>query len=141
MPAFLCLDRNRSLTQFHHTSWTAKDGAPSQIGALAQTTDGYLWIGSARGLFRFDGIEFEPYVPPAGVTLPGSNVYSFLATSDGGLWVSFGPSGVAFIKEGQAKFFSRPEELPKTEVFTMAQDMDGRMWEVVQFTLHLNNCI
>ena len=44
------LDRDRTLTQFHHTAWTAKDGAPSQISALAQTQDGYLWIGSARGL-------------------------------------------------------------------------------------------
>ena len=37
------LDPNRSIAQFIHTSWTAKDGAPSQISALAQTEDGYLF--------------------------------------------------------------------------------------------------
>ena len=41
-PLALALDRDRTLAQFHHTAWIAKDGAPSQISALAQTEDGYL---------------------------------------------------------------------------------------------------
>src|SRR6266550_3808073 len=63
------LDRDRVLTELHHTGWRAKDGAPSQITALAQTADGYLWIGSSVGLFRFDGVQFERYRPPRGVSL------------------------------------------------------------------------
>jgi signal transduction histidine kinase/ligand-binding sensor domain-containing protein len=90
--------------------------------------DGYLWIGSASGLFRFDGIEFESYVPPAGVSFPAHSIYSLLATPDGGLWVAFRPSGLVFIKEGQVKVFSHPEEIPKSEVFILAQDADGRIW-------------
>ena len=122
------LDRDRTLAQFHHTAWTAKDGAPSQISALAQTEDGYLWVGSARGLFRFDGIAFELYVPPAGVSLPAYNIIALLATHDGGLWIAFRSSGLGFLKDGNIKVFSRPEELPKGEVFDLAQDMDGRIW-------------
>ncbi len=124
----LALDRDRTLAQLHHTAWTAKDGAPSQITALAQTEDGYLWIGSASGLYRFDGIEFEPYVPPANVKLPGLNIYALLATPDGGLWISFRTSGLGFLKDGQLKIFSRPEELPKGEVFALAGDSEGRIW-------------
>jgi len=131
--AFLCslvlaLDRDRTLTQFHHTAWTAKDGAPSQISALAQTEDGYLWIGSARGLYKFDGVEFTQYIPPAGVSFPSNNVSSLLATPDGGLWITFRPAGLAFLKAGQIKVFSRPEELPKAEIFRLAQDLDGQIW-------------
>lgn len=122
------LDRDRTLAQLHHTAWTAKDGAPSQITALAQTGDGYLWIGSARGLYRFDGIEFDPYVPPAGVKLPGYNIYALLATPDGGLWISFRPFGLGFLKDGQLRVFSSPEELPKSEVFCLANDAEGRTW-------------
>jgi len=122
------LDRDRSLTQFHHTAWTAKDGAPSQITALAQTNDGYLWIGSAFGLFRFDGVEFEPYLPPADVKLPATNIYALHSTSDGGLWISFRPFGLAFLKDGQIKVFSNTKESIKGEVFCLAQDLDGRMW-------------
>lgn len=130
---FLCslvfaLDRDRTLTQFYHTAWTAKDGAPSQISSLAQTEDGYLWIGSARGLYKFDGVEFTQYLPPAGVSFPSHNVSSLLATPDGGLWITFRPAGAAFLKAGQIKVFSRPEELPKAEIFRIAQDLDGRFW-------------
>ncbi|HKU72348.1 MAG TPA: triple tyrosine motif-containing protein [Pyrinomonadaceae bacterium] len=116
------------MTQFHHTAWTAKDGAPSQISALAQTQDGYLWIGSARGLYKFDGVEFTQYMPPAGVSFPSHNVSSLLATPDGGLWITFRPAGLAFLKAGQIEVFSRPEELPKAEVFRLAQDLDGQIW-------------
>src|SRR4028119_374279 len=107
MCASVCgLDRDRSVTQFHHTAWTAKDGAPSQITAFAQTEDGYLWIGSALGLFRFDGVTFERYEPPGGGRLPSDNNYALMATPDGGLWISFRPSGLGFLKDGELKVFT-----------------------------------
>jgi signal transduction histidine kinase/ligand-binding sensor domain-containing protein len=122
------LDRDRKITQFYHTAWTAKDGAPSQITALAQTEDGYLWIGSGLGLFRFDGVQFEPYEPPAGVTLPSHSINSLMATPDGGLWISFNPSGMAFLKDGAISTFRLPEDLPFSEVVGFARDSDGRVW-------------
>jgi ligand-binding sensor domain-containing protein len=84
-PAF-SLDRDRSINQFYYTFWSEKQGAPSQINALAQTKDGYLWIGSERGLFRFDGVRFEEYKPQPGVELPSYSIYALMATPDGGLW-------------------------------------------------------
>lgn len=122
------LDAGRTLRQLHHTAWRAGDGAPSQISALAQTEDGYLWIGSARGLFRFDGVRFEPYQPPPGVGLPSYNIYALMATPDGGLWVSFRPSGLGFLKDGRLTVFTRPEELPRSQVYCFARDLDGRVW-------------
>jgi signal transduction histidine kinase/ligand-binding sensor domain-containing protein len=122
------LDADRTLAQLHHTAWTAKDGAPSQISALAQTTDGYLWIGSARGLFRFDGAAFELYTPPAGVTLPSHNTYALLATRDGGLWISFRPSGLGFLKDGRMTIYTNARDIPRTQVYTFAGDRDGRVW-------------
>lgn len=126
--SLFALDRERTIAQFHHTAWTAKDGAPSQISALAQTTDGFLWIGSARGLFRFDGIEFEKFAPPAGIELPSHNIYALEATRDGGLWISFRPSGLGFLKNGRMEIFTRPEEIPKSQVYCFASDSDGRIW-------------
>jgi ligand-binding sensor domain-containing protein len=128
----LGLDRDRNIFQFHHTAWTAKDGAPSQISALDQTTDGYLWIGSALGLFRFDGITFEQYAPPDGMQLPSYNIYALMATPDGGLWISFRPSGLGFLKDGELKVFTRPEELPTSLVSRFALSPDCRIWEVTQ---------
>src|SRR5437016_3395874 len=64
------LDRDRSIVQFHHRAWGVNEGAPTEITALAQTENGYLWIGSPRGLCRFDGVKCEEYKPQPGVGLP-----------------------------------------------------------------------
>ncbi|HEX6094884.1 MAG TPA: triple tyrosine motif-containing protein [Thermoanaerobaculia bacterium] len=127
-PVVSALSPDRTIRQFHHTAWTAKDGAPSQISALAQTTDGFLWIGSARGLYRFDGVTFETYAPQEGVTLPSHNIYTLMATPDGGLWVSFRPSGLGFIRDGRLAVFTNPEEIPPGHVNAFARDGGGRIW-------------
>jgi ligand-binding sensor domain-containing protein len=53
---------------------------------LAQTTDGYLWIGTRDGLFRFDGVRFIPMTRLAGQQVP-TVIGSLLATRDGSLWI------------------------------------------------------
>lgn len=126
-PSAFGLERDRAIGQFHHTAWTAMNGAPSQITSFAQTEDGYLWIGSARGLYRFDGVQFEIYEPPPGVNLPGHNIYSLLATPDGGLWVVFNPTGIAFLKDGDVRVFT-PDELPLAETYFVVRDLDARIW-------------
>jgi signal transduction histidine kinase/streptogramin lyase len=126
-PVF-CLDRDRNIAQFHYTFWSEKEGAPSQITALAQTEDGYLWIGSAGGLFRFDGVRFEEFTPQPGVDLPSHSVYSLMATPDGGLWVAFEPTGLAFIKNGSLTVFKQPGELPPSPIHCFARDLDGTIW-------------
>ncbi len=122
------LDRDRSILQFHHTTWGVNEGAPTEISALAQTEDGYLWIGSQRGLFRFDGIKFEEYKPPPGVELPSHGIYYLMATPDGGLWIAFAPTGLGFLRDGSLTLFTRPEELPNSQVHSFARDHDGRIW-------------
>jgi signal transduction histidine kinase/ligand-binding sensor domain-containing protein len=126
-PTF-ALDSDRSIVQFHHTVWSENDGAPSEISALAQTEDGYLWIGSARGLFRFDGLKFEEYKPQPGVELPSHSIYSLMATPDGGLWIAFERTGLGFLRDGALTVFTRPEELPDSPVHSFARDHDGRIW-------------
>jgi len=127
VPTF-ALDRDRSIVQFHHTAWSVNDGAPSEISALAQTEDGYLWIGSPQGLFRFDGVKFEEYKPQPGVELPSHGIYYLLATPDGGLWIAFAPTGLGFLRDGSLTVYTRPEELPDSQIHSFARDHDGRIW-------------
>src|ERR1700736_3508424 len=126
-PAF-ALDSDRNIMQFHHTAWSETDGAPSEISALAQTEDGYLWIGSARGLFRFDGAKFEEYKPQPGVELPSHSIYSLMATPDGGLWIAFEPTGVGLLKNGVLTVFNAPGERPRSPIHCFARDLDGTIW-------------
>jgi signal transduction histidine kinase/ligand-binding sensor domain-containing protein len=130
---FLCLplygiDRDRTLDQLDHTRWTHMEGAPGEVRALAQTTDGYLWLGTATGLFRFDGIRFEPYKPQSGQPFPQRSVASLFAIPDGGLWVSYWYGGASFIKDGTVTEYGKEEGLPSRPVFAFARDRKGAVW-------------
>ena len=53
------LDPHKAITQYIHTVWGADNGLPTGNSmVIAQTGDGYLWIGTFNGLFRFDGVTF-----------------------------------------------------------------------------------
>jgi len=122
------IDRDQKLADLHHTAWTFKDGAPSEIYALAQTTDGFLWLGTATGLFRFDGIRFEPYKPQSGQAFPQRSVTSLLDLPDGGLWVGYSYGGVSFIKNGTVTDYGNSEGLPSDTVLAFARDRQGAIW-------------
>ena len=64
-------------------SMVPKDGAPSVVAALAQSADGYFWLGSSVGLYRFDGVVFEHHQPQSGVPFPAENVIALLALPNG----------------------------------------------------------
>src|SRR5271156_6543335 len=51
--AAFALDPQKAITQFVHTAWTDKDGAPADIEAITQTKDGYLWLGTPTRFFFF----------------------------------------------------------------------------------------
>jgi hypothetical protein len=70
-PYAFALDPALDVSQYAHTSWRIRDGFPkAPIEAIAQTPDGYLWIGTEAGLFRFDGVRAVPWQPPPDQRLP-----------------------------------------------------------------------
>ncbi|HEY2017547.1 MAG TPA: two-component regulator propeller domain-containing protein, partial [Bryobacteraceae bacterium] len=76
------------MTQYLHKSWTEEEGiALPAINALAQTADGYLWLGTGTGLIRFDGMRFVHWAPPEGTQFPDDDVRSLVASADGSLWI------------------------------------------------------
>jgi signal transduction histidine kinase/ligand-binding sensor domain-containing protein len=121
------LDRDLTIDQLLHTAWTTKDGAPADIIAVAQTTDGYLWLGTAGGLFRFDAIRFEEYEPKFG-TLRSRNISAAISTPDNGLWIGFRFGGVTFLKEDRATTYGEQQGFPQGTVREFAQTSDGAIW-------------
>ena len=85
----LALDPDRHISELAHRAWGAKEGVPTDVWSLAQTTDGYLWIGSATGLFRFDGVRARPFEPESGSKLPAHHIQSLFASPDGRLWIGW----------------------------------------------------
>ena len=78
LPRALALDSDRRISQYGHTVWRIQDGAISPPTNIAQTTDGFIWITTAQGLMRFDGVRFMPWQPPQGQNLPGTHFSALL---------------------------------------------------------------
>ena len=101
------LDPQKAITQFVHTAWTEKDGAPTDITFITQTKDGYLWLGTSTGLFSFDGIRFAHFEPRAGEDLPSKTIRSLLATRDGSLWIVFTSGDIYRLLDGERQHVMR----------------------------------
>ena len=119
------LDPSLDISQYAHTAWTVRDGfSLGNIYAMAQTPDGYLWLGTEFGLFRFDGIRTIPWQPPAGQQLPDRNINALLVTRDGTLWIgTFG----GLVTWSGGKLTRRPE-LGTQFVSSLFEDREGTVW-------------
>ena len=78
---------------------------PANIWTIAQTPDGYLWLGSVDGLYRFDGVLVERVAEDK---LPSPSIHALAATASGGLWIGYErPVGViSFLQHGVVKNYS-----------------------------------
>jgi len=114
--------------QVGHDVWAFKEGAPETISALAQTADGFLWVGTATGLFRFDGTRFEPFHSPFGDHLLSTSVYSLFVPPSGGLWIGYRFGGFSFLKEGRVTNYGGDGASSTGTVWNFAEDRDGITW-------------
>ncbi|MFG6414933.1 two-component regulator propeller domain-containing protein [Roseateles sp. DC23W] len=115
-----------ALVEFKHVAWSLERGAPSRINSIDQTPDGFLWIGSVEGLFRFDGVSFEP-VPMAAPDAQRLVVSRLRATRAGDLWVGLARGrGVARFHDERLVDAQMPH--PSREVNDIQEDADGGVW-------------
>jgi signal transduction histidine kinase/ligand-binding sensor domain-containing protein len=118
------LDHSLDINQYAHTAWRVRDGfAKGLIYAIAQTPDGYLWLGSEFGLLRFDGVQAAAWTPPGG-RLPSNNITTLLVTRDGTFWIGT-TKGLASWKDGKLTTYS---ELNAIRIFALLEDRTGTVW-------------
>src|SRR5262245_34336333 len=78
------LTPERPFDQYAFRAWSVEQGLPHQsIEAIAQTSDGYLWVGTESGLVRFDGAAFTVFDRTNTAAIRNNTVYALLAESDG----------------------------------------------------------
>ena len=124
-PCAFALNPSLDINQYAHTAWTARDGIfKGIINAIAQTPDGYLWLGTEFGLLRFDGVRSVPWRAPAGEPLPSSDIRSLLAARDGRIWIGT-RGGLASWKDGRLTHYP---ELAGQDVIALLEDRDGSVW-------------
>jgi signal transduction histidine kinase len=116
------------VSQLYHTQWSAPQGAPTGIEALTQTKDGFLWLGTEAGLFRFDGVAFERISTVHGTPLISHDLYVLYATADGGLWIGYRFGGASYLKDGNLSNYGQAEGLPAASVSGFARDAHGTTW-------------
>jgi signal transduction histidine kinase/ligand-binding sensor domain-containing protein len=122
---------HKSLTQYSRAVWTQQQGLPQDtVHAIAQTTDGYLWLGTDEGLARFDGYEFVTFTKEHD-DLPGDSVTSLAAAKDGSLWIGT-PDGLARYDGKHFRKFSQQDGLPDGEIESLLADHAGNLWMVVE---------
>lgn len=121
------LNPDRDIHQLAHRSWGEKDGYPGRSQALAQTSDGFLWIGSDDGLFRFDGVRFERYVPTSGDKLSEKMVHSLLASSDGSLWIAYHNADICHLRNRHVKCYGKVDGVTSNPG-ALVQDRDSTIW-------------
>src|SRR4029453_13840801 len=121
----IALNSSLDVSQYAHTAWKVGEGLPSgMIRAIAQTPDGYLWLGTEFGLLRFDGVRAVPWQPPAGQYLPTSDIRSLQGARDGRLWIGTF-RGLASWKGGKLSHYP---ELDGQVIEALLEDREGTIW-------------
>lgn len=110
-----------------HARWLVKDGAPPDVSSMAQTPDGWIWLASSAGLFRFDGVSFSRYQPPPGLNLPG-NIRNIGVLDDGTLWIAPQFGKLYFLKGNALQVFGDVSNVPADSVQDVVRDREGRTW-------------
>jgi ligand-binding sensor domain-containing protein len=125
LPHALALDPDRRISQYGHAVWRIQDGTISPPTNIAQTADGFLWVTTAQGLLRFDGVRFVPWQPPQGQNLPGTHFSAVLGARDGSLWIGT-TRGLARWKDGQLRTYS--DLAHDTGIAAIDEDDSGTIW-------------
>ena len=118
------LDPTRRLSQYAHTGWRSRDGyfGGSYPTSIAQTQDGFIWLGTTNGLMRFDGVRFTLWSPPDGQP-PPLPIISLVAARDGSLWM--GADGViAHLDNGRLTRYSAGP----FSVMAILESNNGTIW-------------
>ena len=115
------LEPSTSLASYGRQSWVMENGLPQNtVQALAQTRDGFLWLGTEVGLVRFDGSNFTVFDQHSKPTLPGNDVQCLLATNDGAFWIGTG-DGLARFQNGSVTTFTTANGLPGNSIRALWQ--------------------
>jgi PAS domain S-box-containing protein len=122
-------DPAKKITQYRLETWTDQAGLPGNSAqSLAQSADGYLWVGSEAGLARFDGVRFTVYDPTNTPALRASYIRALLPASDGSVWLGVEGGGIARMHKGKLTRFDKRQGLSSDQIATLAPATDGGLW-------------
>ena len=132
--AFVCtqaqaLDPHRAITQALLRKWQFQQGLPqATVLAIRQTSDGYVWLGTQSGLFRFDGVRFVAAPIASGISLTSLWINDLVEDRDHNLWIAATDAGVVRLHVRKADHFGYSDGLPSVHVRCALIDRHGELW-------------
>lgn len=123
------LDPSRQLQRYQLDHWGVEHGLPhNSVNALLQSHEGFLWIGTLRGLARFDGVRFRPIESFTTRVSRVRNVLALTESRDGSIWVATDGAGVIRYYKDSLQLFDRQHGFPSNTVECLASDEAGRVY-------------
>jgi ligand-binding sensor domain-containing protein/signal transduction histidine kinase len=124
------LDRTRSIYQYNCRSWARQNGLPANaVLAIAQTPDGYLWLGTSAGLVRFDGVEFKLFDSTPLPKSRSSIVTSLSNSRQGGLWFGMERGAFGYFDGRDISLLGRDEwSGMNLDVHSIRETKNGDLW-------------
>ena len=109
-------------------NWTTADGLPdNSVRAIVETPDGYLWMGTANGLARFDGVRFTSFDAANTPELNSANIFTLARDRQGGLWLAT-RRGVFRYHAGKFTAMPRAEAGAQQPISNLVTDAPGDVW-------------
>lgn len=119
------LDPKEDISRYIRDQWSSEQGYPGgAVYAIAQS-DGYLWIGSAKGLVRFDGLNFSVIREENSLVLPEGPILGLVADSADHLWIWPRSRSLVYYRDAKLQTFLPGLQHPETDVTAITRGKDG----------------
>lgn len=125
--------QEKPISAFYRETWTTRQGLPhNQINAIAQTPDGYLWLGTWEGLIRYNGLEFHQFDRSNTPALKDNGVRSLRAAANGAVVIGTSRGGVVVKQGDRWRTWTRADGLAQDEILDALIDRRGRLWAATE---------
>lgn len=115
--------------QFLQTQWTTENGLPqNSVTSIAQTPDGYLWIGTFGGLARFGGVRFKIFTTANSPELKSNRITALKTDAQGNLWIGTEHGEVIYYSDSKFKIIDDGETYESKVINDIFIDKDGLVW-------------
>ena len=128
------LDPQKSLDRYLVDQWQMSDGiASNTVLSISQTPDGYLWMGTSKGLVRFDSVKFVTLRFAKTEEIDEQEIRQLMVAKDGTLWIGSAGGLTSYqYQTGRFNTFSDEDGLSKDGIRRIKEDMKGNTW--ISFT-------
>jgi ligand-binding sensor domain-containing protein len=131
-----------ALQDFHHTAWTIENGL-SAVFAVQQAPNGFLWLTTATGVFRFDGVRFESTDEVTNRQIHNMDIVTVFPSPSGGVWLTTRSRGLLLWKDNRVTNYPDRRCTPAQGYNGIVEDRDGSLWiagSAGLFRLKNGNC-